>query len=68
MANSGNTFVIGAACVGDGALQSMPVTEVGDANITSQYARSKKPKMLSKDFTGNRVAKAGSNKAVADCD
>jgi hypothetical protein len=46
----------------------MPVTEVGDANITSQYARSKKPKMLSKDFTGNRVAKAGSNKAVADCD
>jgi hypothetical protein len=68
MANSGNTFEIGVACDEDGSLHFKPVTEVGDAHVTSQYERGKKPKILSKVSTGKRVAKVSINKAIADYD
>jgi hypothetical protein len=68
MANSGDIFEIGVACDEDGTLHFKPVTEVSDAHVTSQYERDKKPKILSKVSTGNRVAKVSINKAVADYD
>lgn len=68
MANSGNTFEIGVACDEDGTLHFKPVTEVSDAHVISQYDRPKKPKVLSKVSTGNRVAKVSINKAITDYD
>ncbi len=68
MANSGNIFEIGVACDEDGYLHFKPVTEVGDAHVISQYERTKKPKILSKVSTGNRVAKVSINKAITDYD
>lgn len=68
MANSGNTFEIGVACDEDGTLHFKPVTQVSDAHVTSQYERPKKPKILSKVSTGNRVAKVSINMAITDYD
>lgn len=66
MAHSSNTFEIGVTCDEDGILHFKPITEVSDAHVTSQYKRAKKPKILSKVSTGNRVAKVSINKAIAD--
>jgi hypothetical protein len=68
MANSGNSFEFGVACDEDGTLHIKPVTEVSDSHVTSQYERAKKPKILSKVSTGNRVAKVSINKAITDYD
>jgi hypothetical protein len=68
MARSGSIFEVGVACDEDGTLAFKPVTEVSDAHVTSQYERTKKPKIVSKVFVGNRVAKVDINKAIADYD
>lgn len=68
MARSGNIFEVGVACDEDGTLIFKPVTEVSEAYVTSQYERVKKPKIVSKVSTGNRIAKVDINKAITDYD
>lgn len=65
-ANETDVIEVGVRSSKDGTLEVCPVTEVKEAHVTTEYQRTKKPKILTKVPTGDRPAKVNINQAIED--